>query len=84
MSQVWQCIAEAESGANPTADTGNGYYGEFQFTQGTWDTLMSQMGLNYSRADLAPASVQYAAAQHLQSESGWSQWPNTSRQCGVG
>ena len=84
LSQEWQCIAEAESGANPATNTGNGYYGEFQFSQGTWDSLMSQMGLSYSRADLAPSSVQYAAAQRLQSEAGWGQWPNTSRACGLG
>ncbi|HET6964272.1 MAG TPA: transglycosylase family protein, partial [Acidimicrobiales bacterium] len=57
VSGEWQCIAEAESGGNPAANTGNGYYGEFQFSQATWDTIMSQMGLDYSRADLAPASV---------------------------
>lgn len=84
VSSEWQCIAEAESGGNPAANTGNGYYGEFQFSQATWDTIMGQMGLNYSRADLAPASVQYAAAQHLQSEAGWGQWPATSRACGLG
>lgn len=84
LSQAWQCVAEAESGMNPGTNTGNGYYGEFQFSQGTWDSLMNQMGLSYSRADLAPASVQYAAAQRLQSEAGWSQWPNTSRACGLG
>lgn len=84
VSSEWQCIAEAESGSNPAANTGNGYYGEFQFSQATWNAIMSQMGLSYSRADLAPASVQYAAAQHLQSEAGWGQWPVTSRACGLG
>lgn len=84
LSGAWQCIARAESGANPATDTGNGYYGEFQFSQATWDTLMRQMGLSYSRADLAPSSVQYSAAQHLQEESGWGQWPASSRACGLG
>lgn len=84
LSGAWQCIATAESGGNPATNTGNGYYGEFQFSQGTWDSLMSQMGLSYSRADLAPSSVQYAAAQRLQSEAGWGQWPATSRACGLG
>lgn len=84
LSGAWQCIAQAESGANPATNTGNGYYGEFQFTQTTWNTLMQQMGLSYSRADLAPASVQYSAAQHLQEESGWGQWPASSSACGLG
>lgn len=84
LSQAWACIADAESGGNPATNTGNGYYGEFQFSQSTWNSLMGQMGLDYARADLAPSSVQYQAAQRLQAESGWSQWPETSRACGLG
>lgn len=83
---VWSCIAAHESGGNPGENTGNGYYGMYQFAASTWQTMMSQLGLGYQSypyAAAAPASVQTAAAIHLQAESGWGQWPVTSRECGV-
>jgi uncharacterized protein YabE (DUF348 family) len=43
-----------ESGGNYQDNTGNGYYGAYQFGLGTWDRL----GTGYARADLAPPSVQ--------------------------
>ena len=76
---MWACIARFESGGNPAENTGNGYYGMFQFAASTWDS----MGTGYPRADLAPASVQLGAAEALQRRSGWGQWPVTSRMCGV-
>jgi hypothetical protein len=45
-----------ESGGNYQEDTGNGFYGAYQFTIATWD----HWGTGYLRADLAPASVQDA------------------------
>ncbi len=32
----WDAIAACESGGNWSTNTGNGYYGGLQFTQGTW------------------------------------------------
>jgi hypothetical protein len=32
----WDAIAQCESGGNWGTNTGNGYYGGLQFTQGTW------------------------------------------------
>jgi resuscitation-promoting factor RpfB len=46
-----------ESGGNYQDNTGNGYYGAYQFSSGTWNSL----GTGYARADLAPPSVQDAA-----------------------
>lgn len=43
-----------ESHGNYQENTGNGYYGAYQFSYGTWSSL----GTGYPRADLAPASVQ--------------------------
>lgn len=76
---IWSCIANHESGGNPAENTGNGFYGAFQFTASTWDSLNT----GYARADLAPYSVQLQAAQQLQARSGWGQWPNTSAMCGA-
>jgi LysM repeat protein len=75
---VWSCIAEHESGGNPTTDTGNGYYGAFQFTLGSWQAAGGSGN---------PANASYAEqlsrAERLQSIVGWGAWPNTSRMCGV-
>ena len=76
---VWACIAQHESGGNPAENTGNGYYGAFQFSAATW----ASMDTGYPRADLAPYSVQLAAAEALQRRAGWGQWPVTSRECGA-
>lgn len=79
VSGVWAQLAQCESGGDPTKNTGNGYYGMYQFSSGTWNS----MGTGYARADLAPASVQTAAAQKLQARSGWGQWPACARKLGL-
>src|SRR5690606_1991421 len=33
---VWAALAQCESGGNPTTNTGNGYYGLYQFSLPTW------------------------------------------------
>jgi uncharacterized protein YabE (DUF348 family) len=35
----WSALANCESGGNPAEDTGNGFYGMYQFTVSTWDSL---------------------------------------------
>lgn len=65
---LWNC----ESGRVATTNTGNGYYGGFQFDIPTWN----EMGTKYARADLAPHTVQVAAVQKLLSYSSiWSRFP---------
>jgi hypothetical protein len=58
-------LGNCESGMNPATNTGNGFYGAFQFTIGTWN----RMGTGYERADLAPLDVQVQAVQKLVSGS---------------
>jgi hypothetical protein len=82
---VWACIRRLESGNNYAANTGNGYFGAYQFLPGTWNSAVSGAGhprYENGRADLAPAAVQDAAAVWLQVHSGWSQWSTASR-CGA-
>ena len=56
--QTWlDQLGQCESGNNPRTNTGNGFYGEFQFTIDTWNSLHT----GYARADLAPEAVQEAA-----------------------
>jgi hypothetical protein len=78
-SGTWACIAYHESGGNPATNTGNGYYGAFQDTLGSWQSAGGGPGLpsNYSY------SQQLAVNQRIQAQQGWGAWPNTSRMCGV-
>ncbi len=74
---VWACIRSRESGGNYATNTGNGYYGAYQFLLSTWRSL-GGTGL----PSQAPPPVQDAMAQKLQGRSGWGQW-STHSACGV-
>ncbi len=39
VSPTLQAIAACESGGNPATDTGNGFYGKYQFTLQTWHSV---------------------------------------------
>lgn len=58
--QTWLYkLRMCETGGNYTTNTGNGYYGAYQFSQSTWDRIARQrLGIPYERADLAPPEVQ--------------------------
>lgn len=75
-------LGSCEAGMDPTKNTGNGYYGAFQFSAGTWN----RMNTGYERADLAPIEVQKAAVKQLISGSSiYSQFPAcASRMRGAG
>ncbi len=69
-------LGNCEAGMDPTKNTGNGYYGAFQFSYGTWQSLNT----GYARADLAPIDVQEAAVKQLLSRSSiYNQFPACSR-----
>jgi hypothetical protein len=74
---VWACIRFHESGGNYATNTGNGYYGAYQFSESTW---LGVGGTGYPNQ--APPAVQDAMAQRLQQRSGWGQW-STYSMCGV-
>jgi hypothetical protein len=75
---VWYELRMCESGDNYAEDTGNGYYGAYQFALSTWYGL----GFTGLPSDASPA-VQDQAARELQAESGWGQWPSCSAQLGL-
>ena len=75
---VWAALRHCESNGNYADDTGNGYYGAYQFSLGTWRGL----GLS-GLPSQAPSSVQDGAAQRLQARSGWGQWPSCARVLGL-
>jgi hypothetical protein len=71
-------LRQCESGGNYRINTGNGYYGAYQFAAGTW------RGLGYSGLPhQADPATQDAAARQLQSRSGWGQWPACARRLGL-
>ncbi|MFF2622056.1 transglycosylase family protein [Oerskovia jenensis] len=75
---VWAALAKCESGGNPATNTGNGYYGLYQFSAGTWKS-MGGSGL----PSQASAEEQTMRAQMLQARSGWGQWPACSKKLGL-
>lgn len=75
---VWQQLRECESGNNYQENSGNGFYGAYQFSQQTWS------GLGYpGRPDLEPPAIQNQAAIQLQAEAGWGQWPACAAALGL-
>ena len=42
-----QCVIQKESGGDYSINTGNGYYGAFQFSQSTWNVAAQDAGLGY-------------------------------------
>ncbi len=74
-ADVFANIRQCESGGNYSTNTGNGYYGAYQFSQQTWNSL----GYSGVPSDASPATQDAAAAQ-LASRAGFGQWPV----CGAG
>ena len=69
-SPALQAIAACESGGNPSADTGNGFYGKYQFTPATWQAV----GGSGNPAQ-APEAEQDRRAAALLAQAGAGQWP---------
>ncbi|MFC7404859.1 transglycosylase family protein [Georgenia alba] len=77
-SGVWAALAQCESGGDPTTNTGNGYYGLYQFSLPTWQSV-GGTGLPSE----ASASEQTMRAQILQQRAGWGQWPACAAELGL-
>jgi hypothetical protein len=75
---VWSRLAQCECGGNPSCNTGNGYYGTFQFTLSTWRSVGGE-GLPSD----ASYEEQLRLAQALQARSGWGQWPACTAKMGL-
>jgi hypothetical protein len=69
----WSAIAACESGGNWGTNTGNGFYGGLQFSQGTWDAYGG--GQYASTASGASESQQIAVAQRVLAGQGIGAWP---------
>lgn len=75
---VWAELRDCESGGDYAEDSGNGYYGAYQFALSTWEGL----GFSGLPSD-APPAVQDEAARELQARSGWGQWPACAAELGL-
>jgi len=71
-------VRMCESGDNYQENTGNGYYGAYQFALSTWDNL----GYGGLPSD-APPSEQDQAATTLVQRAGWGQWPGCAAMLGL-
>ena len=70
----WAALRNCESGGNYATNTGNGYYGAYQYDIGTWNNYGG-----YHLPSDAPASVQDAKAQETYNQRGASPWPVCGR-----
>jgi resuscitation-promoting factor RpfA len=72
-------LRQCESGNNYRANTGNGYYGAYQFDLRTWN------GRGYGGLPSAASpATQDQAARELQADRGWQPWPACARKLGLG
>jgi Transglycosylase-like domain len=67
----WAQLRACESGGDYSTNTGNGYYGAYQFDQSTWQSV----GGSGLPSDASPEE-QDTRAQMLYEQAGSSPWPN--------
>ena len=71
-SDMWDRVAQCESGGNWSINTGNGYYGGLQFSYSTW---LAYNGDDFAqRADLASRAEQITVANRVYADNGLAQW----------
>ena len=75
---AFAALRDCESGGDYGINTGNGYYGAYQFALETWQGL----GYGGYPHEASPETQDQAAAE-LQSLYGWSQWPGCSWYLGL-
>jgi len=75
---VWDQIAQCESGGNWSTNTGNGFAGGLQFTPSTWHAYGGS-----GSPSRASRTQQIAVANRVLAAQGWGAWPVCSRKSGV-
>lgn len=71
-------LRTCESGGRYDRNSGNGYYGAYQYDISTW----ANWG-GYARADLAPPSVQDEKVWETYKRRGWQPWPSCKIKMGL-
>jgi hypothetical protein len=75
---AWQSLRFCEAGGDYSRNSGNGFYGAYQFNLSTWGGYGG-----YTYPDQAPPEIQDAKARETQSRRGWNPWPACSRKLGL-
>jgi len=75
---VWDRVAQCESGGNWSINTGNGFYGGLQFTLQTWHAFGGS-----GMPNQASRSQQIAVAQRVLASQGPGAWPVCSVKAGL-
>ena len=70
---VWDRLAQCESGGNWAINTGNGYYGGLQFSHGTWHAYGGGAYAEYPHQ--ATREEQITVAEALRAQRGYQPWP---------
>ena len=73
-SPTLEAIAACESGGNPATNTGNGFYGKYQFTLSTWQSVGGA-----GNPAAASEAEQNKRAALLYAREGASPWPVCGR-----
>ncbi|MGA8547165.1 MAG: transglycosylase family protein, partial [Mycobacterium sp.] len=71
--EQWDAVAGCEAGGNWTINTGNGYHGGLQFSQGTWAAHGG--GQFAASANQASREQQIAVAERVLATQGRGAWP---------
>jgi hypothetical protein len=78
---VWDRVAQCESGGNWAINTGNGFQGGLQFTPSTWRSFGGSQFA--SSANRASREEQIAVAEKVLAGQGWGAWPVCSSKAGA-
>ncbi len=76
--EVWDKIAQCESKGNWGINTGNGYYGGLQFSEGAWRSV-GGMGMPHE----ASREEQISKGKLLQERRGWGVWGLCAKRLGL-
>lgn len=77
-NSVWDSLAHCESKGNWSIDTGNGYYGGLQFSQGAWNSVGGSGNPAHASRD-----EQIARGKALQERRGWGVWGLCAKKLGL-
>lgn len=75
---AWYRLRMCEAGGRYDRNSGNGYYGAYQFDISTWNNYGG-----YYYPHEAPPAVQDAKAADTQARRGWYPWPTCARKLGL-
>ncbi|MEK7558704.1 MAG: transglycosylase family protein [Patescibacteria group bacterium] len=75
---IWESIADCETHSNWSADTGNGYFGGLQFSQGAWNSVNGA-----GNPAQASKDEQITRGKMLKNLRGWGVWGACAAKLGL-